>query len=185
VGGQKRFSELLAALPGLAPNLLSGRLKQLTHAGIVQREYFRELPPRTEYSLTETGQALRPILFELLRWGHKHASPPPDPGVSLQRWLSTLPLIWQADEVDARSRIRISIADRDTHDWLIEVRHNTLMVKQAPTENGDALVEGDCATLSALFERRESLASAAGDGRVRVNGDTHAVERFLSLLPRL
>jgi DNA-binding HxlR family transcriptional regulator len=70
--GNRRFTELQAALPGLAPNLLSGRLKQLCEAGVAERIAYREIPPRVEYLLTPGGLELRPVLQALLEWGTRH-----------------------------------------------------------------------------------------------------------------
>lgn len=69
--GRRRFSELQNALPGLAPNLLSSRLKLLTESGVATRVAYREIPPRVEYYLTDAGAELRPVLLELLRWGSR------------------------------------------------------------------------------------------------------------------
>lgn len=67
--GPRRFTDLRTNLTGIAPNLLSDRLRALEHAGIVAT---RELPPpaaRTVYTLTPHGSTLRPALYELARWG--------------------------------------------------------------------------------------------------------------------
>lgn len=67
--GPRRFTDLRTNLAGIAPNLLTDRLRALEHAGIVVT---RELPPpaaRTVYTLTEHGSTLRPALYELARWG--------------------------------------------------------------------------------------------------------------------
>ena len=68
--GRTRFSEFLASLEGLSPNLLSQRLKQLEEEGIVERHLYSEHPPRMEYRLTPTGEALRPTLEALANWGN-------------------------------------------------------------------------------------------------------------------
>jgi DNA-binding HxlR family transcriptional regulator len=67
--GPRRFTDLRTNLAGIAPNLLTDRLRALEHAGIVTT---RELPPpaaRTVYTLTPHGVTLRPALYELARWG--------------------------------------------------------------------------------------------------------------------
>lgn len=67
--GPRRFTDLRTNLAGIAPNLLTDRLRALEHAGIVAT---RELPPpaaRSVYTLTEHGSSLRPALYELARWG--------------------------------------------------------------------------------------------------------------------
>jgi len=56
--GKKRFGELHKNIPGIALKVLSRQLKELEENDIVQREVFPEVPPRVEYSLTQTGESL-------------------------------------------------------------------------------------------------------------------------------
>ncbi len=60
--GRSRFCELERSLQGISPRTLSLRLRALEEEGIVERTTFAEVPPRVEYSLTEKGQALVPII---------------------------------------------------------------------------------------------------------------------------
>ena len=70
--GKCRFRDIEAGLKGIPPNLLSDRLKALEQAHIVTREYFRELPPRVEYSLTDRGRSLERVLESIAGWGMQH-----------------------------------------------------------------------------------------------------------------
>lgn len=63
-----RFGKLQAALPGIGPRVLTDRLQELERAGLVRRQLFEEIPPRTEYSLTEEGERFRRALVPLLEW---------------------------------------------------------------------------------------------------------------------
>lgn len=65
--GPQRFCSIESSLP-ISGRLLSERLKELEHEGIVKREVFPETPVRIEYSLTEKGMALEPLLRELEKW---------------------------------------------------------------------------------------------------------------------
>jgi DNA-binding HxlR family transcriptional regulator len=67
LSGPQRFHNLEAALP-LSGRLLSERLKDLESEGIVKREVFPETPVRIQYSLTEKGYALEPIVKEIEKW---------------------------------------------------------------------------------------------------------------------
>jgi len=73
--GPCRFQDFQRAFPGLSPNTLSARLKTLEDHGVVARRFYEEHPPRAEYSLTEKGRALGPVLKALLEWGQAHAKP--------------------------------------------------------------------------------------------------------------
>src|SRR5580704_14086626 len=70
--GPRKFQELERGLPGISPNTLSTRLKHLEEAGIVERRFYEQHPPRAEYLLTEKGEDLRPVLRALLEWGQRH-----------------------------------------------------------------------------------------------------------------
>lgn len=76
VGGPRRFQDFEQSLAGISPNTLSARLKRLEQAGIVERRFYEQHPPRADYLLTETGNALRPVLKALLDWGRAHTPPP-------------------------------------------------------------------------------------------------------------
>ncbi len=65
----RRFQDLESSLESISPNTLSARLKRLEEAGIVERRFYEEHPPRAEYVLTEKGRALGPIVLALKRWG--------------------------------------------------------------------------------------------------------------------
>lgn len=73
--GPRRFTQLLEAAPGLSDRVLSARLKELEHAGIVTRRQFEEIPPRVEYALTRSGRALAPVIREMERWGRRWGRP--------------------------------------------------------------------------------------------------------------
>src|SRR6478672_682631 len=69
--GRSRFSELERSLEGISPRTLSLRLRALEEHGIVERRTFPEVPPRVEYSLTEKGKALVPIIEDMRAYGRE------------------------------------------------------------------------------------------------------------------
>ena len=71
--GIGRFSELLASLEGISPNLLADRLKRLEEHGIVERVFYQQHPPRAEYRLTAKGDELTAVVEVLREWGRKYA----------------------------------------------------------------------------------------------------------------
>lgn len=70
--GVMRFNELSRAIPDISPKVLSGYLKTLEGVGLVKRILYAEVPPRTEYELTDLGNTLIPILNQLSDWGREH-----------------------------------------------------------------------------------------------------------------
>ncbi len=70
-----RFSLLLNQLPGLSQKMLAQQLKELEQDGFIGKTIFAEMPPRTEYHLTELGQSLIPLLVQVYDWGLAHNLP--------------------------------------------------------------------------------------------------------------
>lgn len=70
--GPKRFNELRRLLPEVTQRMLTRQLRELEQDGIVHREIYKEVPPRVEYSLTEFGTSLGPILVQMLDWGEQY-----------------------------------------------------------------------------------------------------------------
>jgi DNA-binding HxlR family transcriptional regulator len=70
--GTKRFKELERSLPSISTRMLVKELKNLEHYKVVKREAFATVPPTVEYSLTERGRELEPIIFSLYNWGKKY-----------------------------------------------------------------------------------------------------------------
>lgn len=66
---RRRYQDLLDALPGIAPNTLSHRLKLLEQSAIVTREFYDNNPPRAEYVLTDKGRAMGNIISAMRQWG--------------------------------------------------------------------------------------------------------------------
>ncbi|MBP6120806.1 MULTISPECIES: winged helix-turn-helix transcriptional regulator [Providencia] len=75
MSGTLRFNELKRLLRFITPRMLTKQLRELEASGLVYREVYPEVPPKVEYSLTERGQSLQPILIMLKAWGEKNALP--------------------------------------------------------------------------------------------------------------
>ncbi len=72
--GPKRPSQLRKELPGINQRVLNAALRELSEDGIVQREIYPEIPPRTEYRLSEYGRTVLPLLHSMNEWGREHAA---------------------------------------------------------------------------------------------------------------
>jgi DNA-binding HxlR family transcriptional regulator len=66
-----RFSELRKQIPDITEKMLSLQLKSLEEDGLVKREVYAEIPMRVEYSLTEFGKSLKPVLEAIAKWGRQ------------------------------------------------------------------------------------------------------------------
>ena len=71
--GPIRFNELQRRVHGITQRMLTKQLKDLQASGLVHREAYPEVPPRVEYSLTEKGKTLKPVLLSLRKWGETYA----------------------------------------------------------------------------------------------------------------
>ena len=64
-----RFNEMLRSLPGISQKVLTDNLRALEADGIITRTVFAEVPPRVEYTLSEVGDTMRPIIEVMEKWG--------------------------------------------------------------------------------------------------------------------
>lgn len=64
-----RFSELRRAIPGISEKVLTDNLRAMEKDGLITRTVFAEVPPHTEYALSELGNTMRPIIESMATWG--------------------------------------------------------------------------------------------------------------------
>jgi DNA-binding HxlR family transcriptional regulator len=69
LGGPKRFGELRKSLEGISQKVLTDNLRDMEKDGLLIRKVFPEVPPRVEYSLSDIGETMRPIIKQLEEWG--------------------------------------------------------------------------------------------------------------------
>ena len=67
--GTKRFGELKRSLGSISQKVLTSNLREMEERGLVERRVYPEVPPRVEYSLTEAGASLRPVIDAMRTWG--------------------------------------------------------------------------------------------------------------------
>jgi DNA-binding HxlR family transcriptional regulator len=161
--GPKRYTDLLDHLPGIGTNILASRLKELEAGGIVEK---RKLPPpaaSTVYELTPTGRELRPVLYELARFGARLMGPPPLDALE-EGWLvNALDLALSPASPAGTIAFRVGEEEASLVDGVA-----------APgiDEDADVVVETDAIGFYHLVVNRQS------DG-VRVEGDRAVLDRLL------
>ena len=72
MGKTQRFTDFLKTIPGLSKKVLTDNLRALESDGIIERKVFAEVPPRVEYSLTDLGKTLKPVLDAMQKWGEDY-----------------------------------------------------------------------------------------------------------------
>ncbi|MGN0181665.1 MAG: winged helix-turn-helix transcriptional regulator [Candidatus Ornithomonoglobus sp.] len=72
LSGTKRFGELKKSVGNISQKVLTANLRKMEADGLLTREVFPEVPPRVEYTLTETGYSLKPILDSMVIWGEEY-----------------------------------------------------------------------------------------------------------------
>ena len=74
LSGTRRFGELKRSVGGVSQKVLTSQLRQMEESGLLTRTVYPEVPPRVEYTLTELGYSLRPVLEALRDWGEEYKS---------------------------------------------------------------------------------------------------------------
>lgn len=67
--GTKRFGELKKSIGSVSQKVLTANLRSMEESGLLTRKVYAEVPPRVEYTLTETGYSLKPVLDAMFEWG--------------------------------------------------------------------------------------------------------------------
>lgn len=74
MNGTMRFGELKKSIGSISQKVLTAQLRAMEESGLVHRKVYAEVPPRVEYTLTETGYSLKPILTAMENWGKSYKS---------------------------------------------------------------------------------------------------------------
>lgn len=70
--GTKRFGEIKKSIGNITQKVLTSNLRSMEENGLLTRKVYAEVPPKVEYTLTETGYSLQPILNEMVKWGTEY-----------------------------------------------------------------------------------------------------------------
>jgi DNA-binding HxlR family transcriptional regulator/putative sterol carrier protein len=179
--GPKRYTDLRRGLPNASPNVLSERLRELERAGVVRR---RKLPPPAAsrvYELTDWGRGLEDIVISLGHWAARSPSGLTDAPIGTDSLILALRSRFDpgaADGLRARYELRLG-EDR----FRIDVADEGIEVARGSADRADATIDTDPGTLAAVLWGDLPLADARAAGRLTIEGDETAVERFVRLSP--
>jgi DNA-binding HxlR family transcriptional regulator/putative sterol carrier protein len=180
--GPKRYTDLRRGLRNASPNVLSERLRELERAGVVRR---RKLPPPAGsrvYELTDWGLELEETVTSLGQWAARSPTPPSDaPIVSAD---SVVLALRARFDPGAAQGLRASYELRLGEDrFRIEVADDEIEAARGGTDQANATIDTDSDTLNSVLWGDRSLADAQRSGRLTIEGDKAAVERFVRLFP--
>jgi DNA-binding HxlR family transcriptional regulator/putative sterol carrier protein len=178
--GPRRFKDLSDALPGLAPNLLTTRLRSLEAAGLVERA---QLPPpagSSVYQLTAEGQGLRDPIVSLMRWGTTRMSPLAE-AVEVRPELAMMAM--RAAFVPAAAERLRTVYELTIDDLVLSlhVEDGTLRVSEGPAAAPSLRLRLPLRTFANIATGQLAVADVAATGGVEVEGTAQDIERFLQV----
>jgi DNA-binding HxlR family transcriptional regulator len=189
-----RLNTLRSRLPGISSGVLDHHISRMVSLELLERQRFREMPPRVEVALTERGRQLLPIAAALARWGMRCEWPGPEqhtyahPDAVLRQLPALLEesielpdciveaVVGDLDEA-GHGEADHDEQDRATHHWF-EVVGGRLRAIERPTEKATARVSGDETAWTAALGPTRDYAG------LRLGGEHSVAERLFDALPR-
>jgi DNA-binding HxlR family transcriptional regulator len=179
--GPKRFTDLRAGLPGIGPDILAARLRELEQAGVLRR---RTLPPPAGsrvYELTERGAALEPILLALGRWGSIVPPPSPEARLGVDAAMLALPTLFDAQRAGDLDAVVAVVLDGQPFE--VRIGGGAVETARREPEAPAATLTTDPGTFAALLWQGLDPEEAERAGTLRITGGRGPARRFLRLFP--
>jgi DNA-binding HxlR family transcriptional regulator/putative sterol carrier protein len=180
--GPKRYTDLRSGLPNASPNVLSQRLDELERAGVIRR---RKLPPPAGsrvYELTDWGRGLEETVISLGHWAARSPSGLPiDASIGADSMILALRSRFDSRAspgLRARYELRLG-EDR----FQIEIADDEIEVARGGASQADATIDTDPETLAAVLWDGQPVRAAQRAGKMTIEGDKRAIERFKRLFP--
>jgi DNA-binding HxlR family transcriptional regulator/putative sterol carrier protein len=175
--GPKRYTDLIAGLPGIGTNILATRLRELEEAGVVRK---RKLPPpaaSSVYELTEYGAELEEAVHALARWGARSLGPPgPDDELYAEWGVNAFPALFDPEAARGLTETYVLRIGDDVFSARLENGH--LRVEQGAADDADLDAAMDMETFFALASGELEPTTALAERRVEVAaGKSSALER--------
>jgi DNA-binding HxlR family transcriptional regulator/putative sterol carrier protein len=179
--GPKRFTDLLAGLPGASPDVLTQRLRELTEAGVLRRR--RLSPPAATwvYELTPWGAELSPIVVGLAQWASRSPGMRYDAPLGTDSLILSLKALFDGSAAaDLDATIALHLGDER---FQIRIADGELAVARGEIEDPDATLETDQTTLLSLLRTDRPLDEALANGTLQLAGNRGVIETFRRLFP--
>jgi DNA-binding HxlR family transcriptional regulator len=167
--GPKRYTDLVAGLPGIGTNVLASRLRDLETHGILTRQTLAPPAASKVYELTDYGRDLEPVMHALGIWGARSLGPPSAGPPLFEGWLG-----------NALNCAMAPLAPPGSFEFRVGDEVAALVdgeVHAGPIDDPDVVIESDPDGIYWMFVERTS-------DRVRVEGDTTLLDKLLQATPR-
>jgi DNA-binding HxlR family transcriptional regulator len=177
--GSKRFTDLLRGLPGIPSNVLTARLKELEHAGVVRRRVLPRPARAVVYELTAYGLELDRVVVELGRWGAKNlGNPRAGETITLDALITALRTTFHPEPARGlRAGFELRVGAIVLH---ARVDDGRVDVAEGSLPGADLAIEASPG-IRALMAGELSPADAVGSGIVRLTGNPELLQRFVDI----
>jgi DNA-binding HxlR family transcriptional regulator/putative sterol carrier protein len=179
--GPKRFTDLLAGLPGASPDVLTQRLRDLAEVGVLRRRRLGPPAAAWVYELTVWGAELAPIVVELARWASRSPGMRYDAPIGTDSLLLSLQALFDGPAAaDLEATISLHLGDDR---FVLRIANSQLAVARGEIDRSDAVLDTDQNTLLTLLRTDRPIDEALASGELRLTGDRPLIERFRRLFP--
>jgi DNA-binding HxlR family transcriptional regulator len=178
IRGGCRYTDLRDGLPGIASNLLAGRIRELESAGLVRRE---DAPPpiaATLFHLTEAGAELLPVLDAVGRWGVRYMAEPADGDEFRGHWFAFPARFFLHDRDPDGPPVSIELRAADSP-AVLEISRGTIRTRLGTAGAPDLVLAGEPRLILALFAGKLTAIQAAELG-LQFSGDQSLLDRVIA-----
>lgn len=174
--GPKRFTDLLAGLPGASSDVLTQRLRDLGEAGVVRRRRLGPPAGTWVYELTPWGAGLEEIVVGLARWAHESSWMRYDLPLGTDSLMLSVKTLFDSRVAgDLRATIALNL---DGEPFWIRIADESLTMARGEIEGADVTLDTDNATVLSLMQTDRSIDDALATGDLRLTGDRAIADGF-------
>lgn len=179
--GPKRFTDLRAGLPGVSPNVLSQRLRELEDFGVVTRRKLAPPAGSWVYELSDWGQELEPVVKQLGRWGARSPLKPSDLPLGVDSLILSMRTMFDAEAArDLSATLNLRLGEDHFH---ARVADGTIDADRGLATDPDTVVEAPAQLLAGIIYGGLPADDAVKTGELRITGDRAVFDRFIQLFP--
>ncbi len=175
--GPRRYTDLRDALPGIATDLLTARLRTLEQAGYVQRRKLPRPAPVTVYELTDSGRRLGRVVLELARLGIEHLkAPAADEDINPDALVLSLRASFKPDDVRDGASYQLEL---EGEPYTVTVRDERAETGRGEADEPLCTIRSNARTLARLLSGATNPDAAIAAGELQLSGPRNELDQFL------